>query len=392
LIDRLNAEPVTVDLYDHITGQPVAVVDGDRLLDWINWAFYQPASAAYPTAYLPLLIDQLDKGNTDLLVPWAADQRSWDGILNWGLYFATVCQDQFPNADPDVIADQVAAHPELGGWQNFVYERSLCEAWDLPGTRPLVTKPVASDIPTLILAGQYDHVTPANGARAVADSLNNSYFFELPGLGHFPSAYSPCAQGIIADFLVDPSVQPDASCITDMQGPEFVLPQDIFFVPGLYRVAFNVGHNGVGEIVYAICLVIFIAEISFLVVAAIVLLVRRVRGTSSTDLVGLVAHLVAGLVALLNLVYGFAFPATLKSLIDTSRPVLRFGVPVQYVPQFTIPAVTALMTVVLVILAVTIWLRGTWSVVERIFFSVVTLAALVFTVLLVSWRLLAWPF
>jgi len=72
LVRRLNADPVAVEFVGRDTGESVSVpVDGRTLLGWmVTDAFYEPAYPPYKTAYLPLLIDQVERGNTDLLYAW----------------------------------------------------------------------------------------------------------------------------------------------------------------------------------------------------------------------------------------------------------------------------------------------------------------------------------
>jgi hypothetical protein len=228
---------------------------------------------------------------------------------------------------------------------------------------------------------------PRGGFNA-EPSLNCGY---AQLMGHFVSAYSPCAQGIIADFLNDPRSAPDTSCIAAMPGPEFVLPQDVLIAPGIYRVTFNVGQSGFEEILYMICLLIFVAEIGLLIVAAILLLVRRRERAVSTDRIARLAHPLAGLVAGLNLGLAVALAITLNRLVDTERLLLRFGVPSEYAVLFVIPAVTAILTVALVLFVVVIWVRSHWSLAQRVFFSVITLGAVIFTALMAHWDLMAWP-
>jgi len=393
LISRLNADPVTFDVYDHVTGQPTAVVDGDRLLGWINRSFYDPANPAYPTGYLPLLIDQVERGNTDLLLPWAVEERTWDDLFTWGLYFAVACQDEFAAADPGTIAAQDAAYPELSGWRRPAYELALCEGWNLPGTKRLITEPVMSDIPTLILAGPYDPVTPPADGQAVAKSLSNSYYYEFPAMGHWPAGYSPCAHSVIAAFIDDPSAAPDTRCIADMPGPEFVLPQDVRIAPGLHPVVFDIGKSSTLEDSLQIaCLLLFAVEIGFLVIGGIVRLAhRRERGLPG-DSIGRLTHPLAGLVAVLNVGQSVAVSTTVRTLADTNRLMLRFGLPAGHAALFMIPIVAAVLTLGLVIVMVVAWVRGCRTATERAFLSLVTLAAVVFVGLMASWDLLALSF
>jgi pimeloyl-ACP methyl ester carboxylesterase len=80
---------------------------------------------------------------------------------------------------------------------------------------PIEKEPVVSNLPALVLTGQYDPITPPPYNKQVADSLSNSYFFEIPGIGHGAMRGDDCALAIALQFLDDPSQKPDASCLKE---------------------------------------------------------------------------------------------------------------------------------------------------------------------------------
>jgi pimeloyl-ACP methyl ester carboxylesterase len=80
---------------------------------------------------------------------------------------------------------------------------------------PAEKEPVVSNLPTLVLTGQYDPITPPPYNKQVADALSNSYFFEIPGIGHGAMRGDECALDIALQFLDDPSSEPDASCLQE---------------------------------------------------------------------------------------------------------------------------------------------------------------------------------
>jgi hypothetical protein len=43
----------------------------------------------------------------------------------------------------------------------------------------------------------------------------------IPGIGHFVTAQSPCAQTVVRAFLADPSKRPDTSCAAGVTIPPF---------------------------------------------------------------------------------------------------------------------------------------------------------------------------
>ena len=89
---------------------------------------------------------------------------------------------------------------------------AICENWPVEKADPAVRQPVISDIPTLILAGEFDPVTPPEYGQMVAEHLSNSNFFEFPTIGHSVAVANECARSIAAAFLENPNTRPDASC------------------------------------------------------------------------------------------------------------------------------------------------------------------------------------
>jgi CubicO group peptidase (beta-lactamase class C family) len=98
-----------------------------------------------------------------------------------------------------------------------------CEEWGAGQAAATANEPVRGDVPTLVLAGQYDPIAPPEWGRQVAERLDRSTFFEYPGLGHGASGAS-CPQQIMLAFLDDPTGQPDAACIDEMVVAPFVVP------------------------------------------------------------------------------------------------------------------------------------------------------------------------
>lgn len=92
------------------------------------------------------------------------------------------------------------------------------------GSAPAIeNEAIRSDIPTLVLAGEYDPITPPAWGQLVATNLSQAIYLEFPGLGHAVSTTDDCPQGITLAFFADPAATPDASCIADMGGPAFVV-------------------------------------------------------------------------------------------------------------------------------------------------------------------------
>jgi pimeloyl-ACP methyl ester carboxylesterase len=86
-------------------------------------------------------------------------------------------------------------------------------------------EPVSSDVPVLILNGEFDPITPPAYGERAAETLPNSYDLTFPGYAHGAAADRGCADSLIAAFFDDPYVRPDTSCIADLPPLHFLGPQ-----------------------------------------------------------------------------------------------------------------------------------------------------------------------
>ncbi len=93
----------------------------------------------------------------------------------------------------------------------------------MPAAADIEAEAVESDIPTLLIAGQYDTITPPAWAWDTADSLSDSYVFVYPAMGHSVTSDAECAQTMTAAFLDDPTTEPDSTCVREMGPPDWVV-------------------------------------------------------------------------------------------------------------------------------------------------------------------------
>lgn len=103
--------------------------------------------------------------------------------------------------------------------------RVICNTWDVEFNRAAARRTVDSDVPTLLLNGAYDSITPTYGAEQTHQLLSNSTFFEIPFTAHgVIRSKDECPRSIAFEFLNDPDTPPDGNCIADMQA-RFVIAE-----------------------------------------------------------------------------------------------------------------------------------------------------------------------
>ncbi|MEX2598623.1 MAG: alpha/beta fold hydrolase, partial [Dehalococcoidia bacterium] len=144
--------------------------------------------------------------------------------MSMGMQLSVQCQEEVAHTDAAAVAAAADEVPELramfqGAPTSGEHLFELCEIWDA-GSSDLGELGETS-IPTLVLAGEFDPITPPHWGERVSDSLDNSYFFTFPSTGHGALPSHGCAAGMTLDFLNDPSAAPGSECIADIEPPAF---------------------------------------------------------------------------------------------------------------------------------------------------------------------------
>lgn len=221
LRQRFGPDTVEVSLDDPTDGEPLTVpFSRDLLAAALRLMSYDGRSAAL----LPLFIHEGAKGR---LQPLAAQAlltvRRVEGQIAIGMQNSVVCSEDEPFFPADVDSPAVEAS-YLGGEQLDALRR-ICAIWPRGPVDPLLHAPLRSDVPTLLLAGEDDPVTPPAWARAVAAGLSRHRLLVLAGEGHGQLA-TGCVPKLMADFLrLEEPERIDVRCLsTHRPVPFFLAP------------------------------------------------------------------------------------------------------------------------------------------------------------------------
>jgi pimeloyl-ACP methyl ester carboxylesterase len=241
LANALRAHPLTGQAYD---------ADGVLRSVTIDAAFlsYILGVATYGTTVYEELDGAgrawLQGGDPAPLLRIAAEQTDWSesGVpaeFSSGLYAAVICNDypqlwdinapigqrpaQYnasvaalratdPNAFAPFTVDDWLASP----WTEY----QSCIKWPSPSrwVPPVVSPATYPTVPTLVLVGDLDSITSAEGAQIVASHFPNSTFVQVANTGHVTalSDYSRCASDIVVEFVRSRSPG-DTSCASQYQ-------------------------------------------------------------------------------------------------------------------------------------------------------------------------------
>ena len=213
LIARLEKTPLKVNFGGERTD-----LDGDTLSALVFGSLYFPVTIAE----LPGLIYKLSNGDVDALensTVVAIFESLDNGGLTWGDFYAVECRGEIAYSDPAALTRAYETYPQwrssLGTAVGISSPKmpKLCAAWGLTEPSGKENDPLKSNVPTLLLAGHFDPVTPPENLKLAAQSLSHAYSYIFPDQAHGAGLQSPCALGIVQAFITDPNTAPDSSCI-----------------------------------------------------------------------------------------------------------------------------------------------------------------------------------
>lgn len=170
---------------------------------------------------LPTLIHQGAAGN---LAPLASQtvmmSRQIGDQLAIGMQLSVVCSEDEPLFGA-AAADRMRIAQTYQGTDQLDALSAICRIWPRGAVDPDLHAPLVSDVPTLLLSGEADPVTPPDDAQRAARGLKHHRSLVLPGEGHGQVA-TGCVPRIMAAFLDDPDPETlDASCLKEHRPAPF---------------------------------------------------------------------------------------------------------------------------------------------------------------------------
>lgn len=164
-VDRLNESPASVEIIHPFTRKRYnKLLDGDGLIELVFRSLY--ATPMRPL--LPQIIYDASEGIFDAILLIARDDLLRQEIRSWRMYFSVLCNEEIPFSSPEAFEAVLAQYPEFasffGGFEVGGLSYAVCPGWGAGQADAIENEPVSSDIPTLILAGEYDPTTAPDDA------------------------------------------------------------------------------------------------------------------------------------------------------------------------------------------------------------------------------------
>ena len=386
LVAQYDQLPVDMTLTDPETGQSYdTYLDGRGLRSVLYQLLYVPRMAAV----LPSVIADIEAGDLRYLeAMWPL--LVFDQLVAEGMYNSVICAE---DADIDVAAVPLdGVRPEIAATAVDSLQSIIdgCARWQVEPLPPSVDDPVVSDIPTLLLSGRFDPVTPPAFAAVAAVGLSNATNLVDPTAAHGVAFQNDCINGIILDFLADPSAPPDSSCLAAAEPLDFV-PPDAVTLPLLADV--NQLRPRV-LVAFGVAAVLLLVVLSPFLLWPIVYLVRvfgdkpEARAAADRRVRWLGRGLLLAFGAL-ALVFGVGLLGFVVAAVSDLTLATALALPGAAAPLLWLPIILLALAVAAVVALVLMWRRpGSGSLPGKVYHTIVAVCAVVLVVLIATQGLL----
>lgn len=329
----------------------------------------------------PLFVEEVRRRNSAMLLAMSGPLSRSARDLSRAMNLAVRCYESVPFYGLEHDASLKGDYPEILeqiGYRVGSGTPEECDAWHPYRAGAEQAEPVSSDIPTLVLTGEFDPVTHRSFGAIAVQRLTNGHVVEAPAMGHAVSPLHPCTRSIVAAFLDDPIQVPDTICIdTDMAPVRFIT--DVRVSTGVSRIASMMGSGGASSLLSAalgLPLLMLIGSAVGWPAAAGVRRFRRRQPAASAPFQRR-ARWAAVAFTLLALGFALGLAWVIMQTGDLNPLILLFGLPGWAAPLLVVPWLLLAGSMALIVTAVLAWRRGVWTRWGRIHFTLVAIASAV---------------
>ncbi|MEW6990123.1 alpha/beta hydrolase [Colwelliaceae bacterium 6441] len=217
VVAQLEKSPLKINIpHPRFGTQTSLIVNKAKFISTIFMQLYSVEARSL----VPLIIHQASLGNFAPFAGLTAAGDSDEAAMYVGLTFNIVCNEDIPKMTEAMFTAD--ADNNFNGNISQMSWKMACPLW--PQYRPsdAFYQPVTADIPTLIISGELDPVTPPSNGEFSDKSLPNSKHIVMKNSSHTPGM-SGCAVNVINEFLNEKNPNDlDESCLDEIPAESFM--------------------------------------------------------------------------------------------------------------------------------------------------------------------------
>jgi pimeloyl-ACP methyl ester carboxylesterase len=215
---QLEIAPIRTTIDHPVSDKKIALnIDSKKFINTLRNQLYSVGRREL----LPYIINEFAQGNYKPFVGLMSQNEDSSGSMYVGLTFNILCNEDIPRASKDLLAKDSAN--TFSGRHTFEVFSDICKHWPTFTAPANFGEQVNSTIPTMLLSGELDPVTPPAWAEIAAKGLTNSKHYIAKNAGH-GLVTQTCAGSMIGEFVDSLNLEEvDSSCLDKQPLPGFLL-------------------------------------------------------------------------------------------------------------------------------------------------------------------------
>lgn len=218
LMLKMKSSPSTFLQTDSLGHSQNLLISWNSFQTKLRTLMYAPISIRQ----IPFIIHQAYLGDLKPFISLYPNGADTSNFIAGGFYLCVTCTEDVPFIRPEEI-DSLTKGTFMGTYR-IDQQTDACTQWVNGNISNDFLNPIISDVPTLIISGGYDPVTPTSSAKEIASHLSNSTLVIIPEMSHVLDGLSnpECFDEICLSFINNPfNPKLKLDCIKNMQPDNF---------------------------------------------------------------------------------------------------------------------------------------------------------------------------
>ncbi|MEP6845440.1 MAG: alpha/beta hydrolase [Panacibacter sp.] len=218
LMQRWKQKPVTYIFEDSSGTEQHVIISWDAFHSKLRSLMYTPAGVRT----IPYIVHEAWENNLQPFIDLFPKGKGFNDFIAEGFYLCVTCMEDVPFIDPSQIA--LTAQYTFTGDYRVLQQIQACANWSKAVVSKEFLLPVKSTVPTLIISGSFDPVTPTSWAKEIAKTLSNSTLVVIPYMSHLFDGLSneDCFDNMVVDFITYSNNQKlQTGCVNEMKPPVY---------------------------------------------------------------------------------------------------------------------------------------------------------------------------
>jgi pimeloyl-ACP methyl ester carboxylesterase len=164
------------------------------------------------------MIDKLCKNDYELLKPFIYNLFSGDD-RSMGMRLSVWCSEEYPFEQLRSSMSKTSIPSSYQSVKSEAVPLQICKIWKVTPASEKENKPFKTNVPVLLINGEFDPDTPSAWGERMQKEFTKSYHFVFKGMSHTPTQYwdNSCGMQLAQAFFDNPYQQPTLKCFTELK-------------------------------------------------------------------------------------------------------------------------------------------------------------------------------